>query len=173
MNKAILQPNVQLFIQNNLKTDINKLIFKGSPFENITIQELANQILAKQKSEKKLSQWFNTKDIYYPEKLSIEQTSSEITAALIFIKKSEPVPFLISFKSALLRSLFILLGNNIPLVVNESEKRFPNNSVNFSVAIFVKLSFILFGASIVYNNHLPFLKSKREFTFPECVYFVE
>lgn len=80
MNKAILQPNVQLFIQNNLKTDINKLIFKGSPFENITIQELANQILAKQKSEKKLSQWFNTKDIYYPEKLSIEQTSSEITA---------------------------------------------------------------------------------------------
>ncbi|WP_299158068.1 RsmD family RNA methyltransferase [uncultured Tenacibaculum sp.] len=80
MNKAILQPNVQLFIQNNLKTDINKLIFKGSPFENITIQELANQILAKQKSEKKLPQWFNTKDIYYPEKLSIEQTSSEITA---------------------------------------------------------------------------------------------
>lgn len=80
MNKAILQPNVQLFIQNNLKTDINKLIFKGSPFENITIQELANQILAKQKSEKKLPQWFTTENIYYPEKLSIEQTSSEITA---------------------------------------------------------------------------------------------
>lgn len=80
MNKAILHPDVQLYIQNNLKTDINKLIFKGSPFENTTIQELANQILAKQKSEKKLPQWFTTENIYYPEKLSIEQTSSEITA---------------------------------------------------------------------------------------------
>ena len=80
MNKAILQPDVQLYIQQNLKTDINKLILKGSPFNNITIQELANQIVAKQKSEKKLPTWFNTQNIYYPEKLSIEQTSSEITA---------------------------------------------------------------------------------------------
>ncbi|WP_272149048.1 THUMP-like domain-containing protein [Tenacibaculum aiptasiae] len=80
MNKAILQPDVQLYIQQNLKADINKLILKGSPFNNITIQELANQIVAKQKSEKKLPTWFNTQNIYYPEKLSIEQTSSEITA---------------------------------------------------------------------------------------------
>ena len=80
MNSNILQPKVQQFITDNLKTDITKLILKGSPFDEISIQELANQIVVKQKSEKKLRTWFSTKNIYYPAKLSIEQTSSEITA---------------------------------------------------------------------------------------------
>ncbi|WP_095071736.1 THUMP-like domain-containing protein [Tenacibaculum jejuense] len=80
MNTNILTTDVQDFINSNLKSDISKLIFKGSPFTNISIQELANQIQAKQKSEKKLPTWFATKNIYYPPKISIEQTSSEITA---------------------------------------------------------------------------------------------
>ncbi|RBW56566.1 class I SAM-dependent methyltransferase [Tenacibaculum sp. E3R01] len=80
MNKYILNNDVQSFINNNLKSNIDKLLFKGSPFKQVTIQELANQIIAKQKSEKKLPTWFNTSTIYYPAKLSIEQTSSEITA---------------------------------------------------------------------------------------------
>ena len=81
MNLDILNKDVQKFINDNLKSDISKLILKGSPFKNISIQELANQIIAKQKSEKKLQTWFSTKDIYYPPKISIEQTSSETTAA--------------------------------------------------------------------------------------------
>ena len=80
MIQSILKKEVQLFIQENLKANINELILKGSPFKDITVQELANQIIAKQKSEKKLSVWFNSKNIYYPPKLSIEQTSSEATA---------------------------------------------------------------------------------------------
>ncbi|WP_298766534.1 class I SAM-dependent methyltransferase [uncultured Polaribacter sp.] len=80
MNLAILNPEVQQFIAENLKTEITKLILKGTPFKEITIQELANQIIAKQKSEKKLPTWFASKNIYYPPKVSIEQTSSEITA---------------------------------------------------------------------------------------------
>ncbi|CAM1347935.1 class I SAM-dependent methyltransferase [Tenacibaculum crassostreae] len=80
MNKTILHTEVQLYIEESLKRNIENLIFKGSPFENVTIQELANQIVAKQKSEKKLPTWFTSKNIYYPAKLSIEQTSSEITA---------------------------------------------------------------------------------------------
>ncbi|WP_343330311.1 class I SAM-dependent methyltransferase [Polaribacter staleyi] len=80
MNLAILRPEVQQFITDHLKSDITKLILKGSPFDDITVQELANQIVAKQKSEQKLHSWFTTKNIYYPEKISIEQTSSEITA---------------------------------------------------------------------------------------------
>ena len=80
MNLAILHPNVQQFITDNLKSDITKLILKGSPFDAVSMQELANQIVAKQKSEQKLSSWFNTENIYYPQKISIEQTSSEITA---------------------------------------------------------------------------------------------
>lgn len=80
MNTAILHPKVQQFIANNLKSNITNLILKGSPFDLISIQELANQIIAKQKSEQKLPTWFSAKNIYYPPKLSIEQTSSEITA---------------------------------------------------------------------------------------------
>ena len=80
MNKNILNTEVQEFIASNLKTDITKLILKGSPFENITIQELAEQIEAKKKAESKLPTWFNAKNIYFPNKLNIEQTSSEIAA---------------------------------------------------------------------------------------------
>lgn len=80
MNERILHKDVQDFIQQNLKSDLTKLILKGSPFEDITIQELANQITVKKKSEKKLPSWFQTVDIYYPPKLNLEQTSSEATA---------------------------------------------------------------------------------------------
>jgi 16S rRNA G966 N2-methylase RsmD len=80
LNSSILHPEIQCYIKDNLKSEITKLILKGSPFKEVSIQELANQILAKQKSEKKLPTWFSSKKIYYPTKLSIEQTSSEITA---------------------------------------------------------------------------------------------
>ncbi|WP_298778321.1 class I SAM-dependent methyltransferase [uncultured Polaribacter sp.] len=80
MNLTILHADVQKFIDDNLKTDITKLILKGSPFKNISVQELANQISAKQKAKHKLPTWFATKNIYFPSKISIEQTSSEITS---------------------------------------------------------------------------------------------
>ena len=80
MNNNILHPEVQSYINDNLKVNIEQFIFKGSPFKDVSVQELANQVIAKQKSEKKLPTWFQTKNIYYPPKLSIEQTSSEITA---------------------------------------------------------------------------------------------
>ncbi|MDG1245925.1 MAG: RsmD family RNA methyltransferase [Polaribacter sp.] len=81
MNLAILHSEVQEYISANLKTEITKLILKGSPFEKVSVQELANQIIVKQKSEKKLPTWFSTESIYYPTKISIEQTSSEVAAA--------------------------------------------------------------------------------------------
>lgn len=80
MNLNILHIEVQNFINSNLKTDITKLILKGSPFNNVTIQEIAEQIVSKNKCEAKLPMWFLTENIYYPNKLNIEQTSSEITA---------------------------------------------------------------------------------------------
>lgn len=81
MNTTILNTEVQDFISKNLKANINTLILKGSPFKDVSIQELANQIIAKQKSIHKLPTWFATKEVYYPAKISIEQTSSEITAS--------------------------------------------------------------------------------------------
>lgn len=80
MNPTILNTNSQQFINNNLSSNVTKLILKGSPFKNVTIQELANQVIGKQKAKEKLPTWFKTTNIYYPKKISIEQTSSEITA---------------------------------------------------------------------------------------------
>ena len=80
MNITILNNDVQDYINDNLNADISKLIFKGSPYKEISIQELAEQIEAKKKCLNKLPTWFNTKKIYYPNKLNIEQTSSEVTA---------------------------------------------------------------------------------------------
>jgi hypothetical protein len=80
LNKAILNNEVQDFINSNLKSDITKLILKGSSFNTVSIQEIAEQIEAKNKCKKKLPTWFTSKNIYYPNKLNIEQTSSEITA---------------------------------------------------------------------------------------------
>jgi len=80
LNPAILHENVQEFISNNLKTDLTKLILKGSPFDTVTVQELATQIVSKKKSAKKLPTWFACTNIYFPAKISIEQSSSEITA---------------------------------------------------------------------------------------------
>lgn len=80
MNQAILRDDVQKFIDSNIDVDITKIILKGSPFSDLSVQELANQIIAKNKSKKKLPTWFSTDKIYFPERISIEQTSSEITA---------------------------------------------------------------------------------------------
>lgn len=80
MNKNILHTEIQQFIAENLKTDITKLILKGSPFKKVSIQEIAEQIEAKNKCKTKLATWFQTQNIYYPNKLNIEQTSSEVTA---------------------------------------------------------------------------------------------
>ena len=80
MNQNILNTETQDFITKNLKSDIAKLLFKGSPFKDISIKEIVEQIESKSKSKSKLPKWFESKNIYYPNKLNIEQTSSEITA---------------------------------------------------------------------------------------------
>ncbi|CAN5206207.1 hypothetical protein BH23BAC2_BH23BAC2_22920 [soil metagenome] len=80
MNKAILLPEIQEFIEKNLDYDLSRLILKGSPFPQVTIQEFATQIHGKQKIKQKLPTWYQTKNIFYPPQINIEQTSSEITA---------------------------------------------------------------------------------------------
>ena len=82
MNKLILNIDKQEFIEKNLMYGIHKLILKGSAFEGVDIKELIEQIEAKKKCELKLKTWFQTPNIYYPNKLNIEQTSSETTALI-------------------------------------------------------------------------------------------
>lgn len=80
MNRTLLNKEVQDFINKNLTANLSSLILKGSPFADISIQELAQQIEGKQKALKKLPLWYKTATILYPKKINIEQTSSEATA---------------------------------------------------------------------------------------------
>lgn len=80
MNLNILNTNTQEFISSNLKSNSSDLLLKGIPFNDIDQKLIIEQIEAKKRSEKKLPTWFSTKNIYYPNKLNIEQTSSEVTA---------------------------------------------------------------------------------------------
>lgn len=81
MNAAILSADVQSFIIKNLNTNPAEIALKKTPFTAVNIKELAIQIDCRKRCEKKLSLWFKTPNIYYPEKVNIEQTSSQITAA--------------------------------------------------------------------------------------------
>lgn len=80
MNKNILNTGIQEFIHEKLHTDIVSVLLKKPIFNSISNRELAEQLEARKKCENKLPTWFKTKKIYYPNKLNIEQTSSEITA---------------------------------------------------------------------------------------------
>ena len=80
MNSSLLNTEIQEFINDNLSSNINALILKGTHFQNTETREIIEQIEAKKRCDKKLPTWFQTKNIYYPNKLNIEQTSSEITA---------------------------------------------------------------------------------------------
>lgn len=79
-NKDILDPKIQEFINQNINSDVANLALKGIPFDNNLKQDIITQIESKKKCEKKLPTWFNTPNIYFPPKLNIEQTSSEVTA---------------------------------------------------------------------------------------------
>jgi precorrin-6B methylase 2 len=81
MNKNSLEKEVQDYINSHLNADVSKIALSKSPFSEVSSAELANQIAAKKKAEKKLPTWFKQESIYYPSTLSIEQTSSEDTAA--------------------------------------------------------------------------------------------
>ena len=80
LNKALLDPEVTRFIKENRKKDLPSLILKGSPFENVSIQEIAVQIKGLKVAEKKFPAFYKNENILYPPKLNLEQTSSEVTA---------------------------------------------------------------------------------------------
>jgi len=80
LNKNILDKNVQDYISKNLYADVFEIILKNQIFPKVSNKEIAEQISAKAKSKKKLPTYFNKPNIYFPNKVNIEQTSSEKTA---------------------------------------------------------------------------------------------
>ena len=76
---SLLSAEVQNFINQNIDADINKLLLKKSPFPDVTIQEMVQQIKGKKVAQKKFP--FLLKDnLVFPPNLNLEQASSQSTA---------------------------------------------------------------------------------------------
>jgi THUMP domain-like/Conserved hypothetical protein 95 len=80
LNYSLLELNVQQFIDDNLDANISKLALIKNPFPEIEYIDILNQISSKSKAKFKLPTFFDCKNIIYPSKISVEQTSSEKTA---------------------------------------------------------------------------------------------
>lgn len=80
MDHSILTQVVQDFINQNISANITQLALQKNPFPEANWNLILHQIAAKQKAATKLPSWFQTPNIYYPSKVSVEQTSSEKTA---------------------------------------------------------------------------------------------
>ena len=76
----ILNKNVQDFINSHINSDISKLALQKNPFPDIDYAIILNQIASKTKAKTKLPTYYYTENIIYPNKISVEQTSSEKTA---------------------------------------------------------------------------------------------
>lgn len=80
MLSKLLQPNIQEFIKQHTYDDVSKLALRKNPFPGVEWLDIVNQVAARQKAENKLPTWFNSENILYPSKVSVEQTSSEAAA---------------------------------------------------------------------------------------------
>ena len=76
----LFQDEVQLFIRTYSGKNPSELALKKNPFPEIAIADIIGQIESRIKCETKLPTWFNTERIIYPPKVSIEQSSSELTS---------------------------------------------------------------------------------------------
>lgn len=81
MNSELLKPEIQKFLEDHIDDSSQAIALKKSPFPGVLPRELAEQLDGRQRSAKKLPLWFKNSAIYYPSKLSMEQCSSEATAA--------------------------------------------------------------------------------------------
>lgn len=75
----LISSDIQNYINQNLNSDLTKLLLKKSPFSDVTMQEIVQQIKGRKTAEKKFP--FLTKEgIIFPPNLNLEQASSQSTA---------------------------------------------------------------------------------------------
>lgn len=75
----LLLPHIQYFISQNLRVDLHQFLLKKSPFPEVSIQEIVQQIKGKQIAEKKLP-FLLREGIIFPPHINLEQSSSQATA---------------------------------------------------------------------------------------------
>lgn len=75
----LISSDIQNHINQNLNSDLTKLLLKKSPFPDVSMQEIVQQIKGRKTAEKKFP--FLTKEgIVFPPNLNLEQASSQSTA---------------------------------------------------------------------------------------------
>ena len=79
MEKKILTPEVQTYINANLQSDLHSLLLKKSPFPEISVHEIVQQIKGKKVAQKKFP-FLLKEGIVFPPNLNLEQASSQSTA---------------------------------------------------------------------------------------------
>jgi 16S rRNA G966 N2-methylase RsmD len=77
--KEILKEKIQEYINANLNTDLHSLLLKKSPFSEVSMTEIVQQIKGKQVAQKKFP-FLLKEGIIFPPQLNLEQSSSEKTA---------------------------------------------------------------------------------------------
>lgn len=75
----LLNKDIQDYINANLNTDLHSLLLKKSPFPEVSMQEVMQQIKGKQVAERKFP-FLLKEGILFPPQLNLEQSSSEKTA---------------------------------------------------------------------------------------------
>ena len=80
MNTALIRQEVQQFILQNLEKDPHALALKKSPFEDVTMSQIAGQVAARRQIKSKLPSLYTAPGLVFPPKLNLEQSSSEKTA---------------------------------------------------------------------------------------------
>ncbi len=78
---TLLTKEIQSFIVQHTDADVAALALQKNKFPDTDWTAILNQIGARQKAKTKLPTWFKSENILYPSKISVEQTSSEKTAA--------------------------------------------------------------------------------------------
>ncbi|AZA76741.1 methyltransferase [Chryseobacterium sp. G0186] len=79
VGNKLLNKEVQDYINANLTTDLHSLLLKKSPFPELSMQEIVQQIKGKQVAERKFP-FLLKEGIVFPPQLNLEQSSSENTA---------------------------------------------------------------------------------------------
>ncbi|OHX66574.1 class I SAM-dependent methyltransferase [Flammeovirga pacifica] len=76
----IIDSLTKQFIQNHEDVNPNEIALKAQKFPEVDIKVAAHQIASRQKAKKKLPTWFENKEVVFPERVPLEQSSSERAA---------------------------------------------------------------------------------------------
>ncbi|ALI99471.1 THUMP-like domain-containing protein [Rufibacter tibetensis] len=76
-----LSPAERTFLEENLTADPAHLVLQAKKWPQLDVPKLAQQIRARQKAKSKIPSWASNLDLLFPANLSVEQSSSQLTAA--------------------------------------------------------------------------------------------